>query len=142
MTTYERLLTCLLLVMCKNIVSARTKLFMYINKFTFHFLLYYCYRILIITSIFFFFFLSDPAPTEISTLPLPDALPIWQRPEPLDEPGLHVPLQDRRQHEQPPDAEDDAGHGREQLDRDSDRALEPHRRQLGEKDREIGRAHV
>src|SRR5256885_12568038 len=31
-----------------------------------------------VPPIFFFFFLNDAAPTEISTLPLPDALPIFK----------------------------------------------------------------
>src|SRR2546430_8860711 len=31
------------------------------------------------TTIFFFFFFNDPATTEIYTLPLHDALPIWAR---------------------------------------------------------------
>ena len=55
-------------------------------------------------------------------------------PEPVDEPGLHVRLQDGGQHEQAPDAVDDAGDGSQQLDRDPDRALEPHRGELGEED--------
>src|SRR2546430_11604872 len=33
---------------------------------------------------FFFFFLNDPAPPEISTLPLHDALPLYPLAEPLD----------------------------------------------------------
>src|SRR2546430_4637809 len=34
---------------------------------------------LLFLTLSFFFFLNDPAPTEISPLPLPDALPIWER---------------------------------------------------------------
>ena len=66
-------------------------------------------------------------------MPMPNggpwnSLPITrQRPEPLDQPGLHVPLQDRREHEQAPDAEDDAGHRGQQLDGHADRALQPGR---------------
>ena len=64
-----------------------------------------------------------------------------QRSEVLDQPRLHVPLQDGREHEQAPDAEDDAGHGGEQLHRDADRALQPGRTQFGEEQRnaEAGR---
>ncbi len=40
------------------------------------------------------------------------------------QPGLHMPLQHRREHEQPPDSEDDAGHRRQQFHGDADRALE------------------
>src|SRR2546422_6308169 len=35
----------------------------------------------------FFFFFNDPAPTEIYTLPLHDALPIWAAPESRSAPG-------------------------------------------------------
>jgi hypothetical protein len=41
--------------------------------------------------------------------------------EGADEEGLHV-LQERREHEQAPDAVDDAGDAGQQLDGDSDRA--------------------
>ena len=40
-------------------------------------------------------------------------------PSQLDEPRLHVPLQDGREHEQAPDAVDDARHRGQQLDRDA-----------------------
>ncbi len=53
----------------------------------------------------------------------------------VDEPGLHVPLQDGREHEHAPDAEDDAGNGGEQFHRHAHRSLEPCRAQLGEEDR-------
>src|SRR5258706_16050300 len=35
----------------------------------------------LIFTIYFFFFFNDTAPTEISPLPLPDALPIWLQAE-------------------------------------------------------------
>ena len=42
-------------------------------------------------------------------------------------------LQERREHEQAPDAVNDAGNAREQLDGDADRTPQPHRAQFGEK---------
>src|SRR6266702_4774487 len=54
--------------------------------------------------------------------------------EPFDEPRLHVPLQQRRQYEQAPDAEDDARHGGQELDGHTHGPLEPRGRQLGEED--------
>src|SRR5438034_9470831 len=38
-----------------------------------------CIVIIFISSALFFFFFNDPAPTEIYTLSLHDALPIWGR---------------------------------------------------------------
>ncbi len=58
------------------------------------------------------------------------------RPEHIDQPRLHVLLQEGREHEQAPDAVDDAGDRGQQLDRDTDRSLEPGRRKLGEEDRD------
>src|SRR5256885_2607048 len=37
---------------------------------------------LFFTTLLFFFFLNDPAPTEFYPLPLHDALPIWPMPTP------------------------------------------------------------
>ena len=45
-------------------------------------------------------------------------------------------LKKRREHEQAPDAVDDAGNTGEQLDGDADRAAQPHRAQLGQKHRD------
>src|SRR5581483_2197698 len=59
--------------------------------------------------------------------------------EQLDQQRLDVFLQERRQHEQAPDAVDDAGDAGEQLDRGADRALQPARAQLGDED---GDAHA
>src|SRR2546429_2480009 len=50
--------------------------------------------------LFFFFFLNDPATTEISTLPLPDALPIswssWQHRAAAAATGCDTPLGPQR----------------------------------------------
>ncbi len=43
-----------------------------------------------------------------------------------------MPLQHRREHEQSPDTEDDAGHRRQQLDRDADGPLQQRRTQFGQ----------
>ena len=63
-------------------------------------------------------------------MPMPKGGPLEQRADEihgaqmLDQPGLHVALQDRREHEQAPDAEDDAWNGGQQLDGRADRALQ------------------
>src|SRR2546430_16614502 len=51
---------------------------------------------------FFFFFFNDPATTEIYTLPLPDALPIFllHRPQKDREPVVDDPPGDRLRHRQ------------------------------------------
>src|SRR5256885_15050480 len=63
----------------------------------FYFLLFFFF--LRLTSFFSFFFFNDPAPPEISPLPLPDALPIsaGARPQP---PGVRLDGP-ARLHEQP-----------------------------------------
>ena len=53
-----------------------------------------------------------------------------------DQERLHVLLQERREHEQAPDAVDDARNAGEQLDRDADRPAQPHRAQFGQEDRD------
>ena len=45
----------------------------------------------------------------------------------FDQPGLHVLLQQRREHEQAPDAVDDAGHAGQQFDGDAHRPAQPAR---------------
>ena len=45
-------------------------------------------------------------------------------------------LQKRREHEQAPDAVDDAGNAGEQFDSYADRAAQPHRAQLGQEQRD------
>ena len=56
--------------------------------------------------------------------------------EHIDQERLHILLQERREHEQAPDAVDDAGDAGEQLDSNADRAAEPHRAQFGEEQRD------
>ena len=50
--------------------------------------------------------------------------------------GCKVSLQERREHEQAPDAVDDAGNAGQQLDRDADRPAQPERAQLGQEHRD------
>jgi hypothetical protein len=47
-----------------------------------------------------------------------------------------TPVQHRREHEQAPDSEDDAGNRRQEFHRDPDRALEHGRAQLGQEQRD------
>jgi hypothetical protein len=52
----------------------------------------------------------------------------------LDQPGLYVPLQHGRQHEQAPDAEYDAGDGGEQLDSHANGPFQHRRAELGQEE--------
>src|SRR4029077_15486703 len=56
--------------------------------------------------------------------------------ENTDQRRLQRTLQERRKNEQAPDAVDDTGNAAQQLDRDPDRAAQPHRTQFGEKQRD------
>ena len=53
-----------------------------------------------------------------------------------DQERLQGLLQERREHEQAPDAVDDAGNAGEQFDGDADRAAQPQRAQFGQKQRD------
>src|SRR5256885_13423227 len=55
-------------------------------------------------SLFFFFFLNDPAPTEISPLPLPAPLPISVRPRHRSQRVVRCPRSTRLDRARPPRA--------------------------------------
>ena len=56
--------------------------------------------------------------------------------ERVDQEGLNVLLHERREHEQAPDAVDDAGDAGQQLDGDADRPAQHHRAELGQEERD------